>query len=245
MTQIPPGWYPDPAPGQPGVPQGQRYWDGSQWTEHVAPGAVQTAPGPEPYAGQYATYAGPPPATTPDGQPLSGWWARVGAYLLDALIMGVVTVAVGLPFILRIGHVYAHAFRTAEAAARHGGNPDTALQLARSDIAGPTLAVGLISLALGFVYHVGFLKWKQATPGKLVVGLRVRLRETPGPMSWRTCALRWVAQFGAVGLLQFLPVVRLVIALYPLLDDLWPLWDAKKQALHDKVARTNVVRIRA
>ena len=28
----PPGWYPDPqAPGY------QRYWDGAQWTQHVAP----------------------------------------------------------------------------------------------------------------------------------------------------------------------------------------------------------------
>ena len=46
MTQIPAGWYPDPASGQPGpygepgpVPQGQRYWDGTGWTEHVAAGA--------------------------------------------------------------------------------------------------------------------------------------------------------------------------------------------------------------
>ncbi|MFP5327301.1 MAG: DUF2510 domain-containing protein [Acidimicrobiia bacterium] len=35
-----PGWYPDPS----GTPQ-QRYWDGAQWTEHVAPmAAPQTAP---------------------------------------------------------------------------------------------------------------------------------------------------------------------------------------------------------
>jgi uncharacterized RDD family membrane protein YckC len=27
-----------------------------------------------------------------------------------------------------------------------------------------------------------------------------------------------------------------------MIDMLWPLWDDKKQALHDKVARTNVVR---
>jgi hypothetical protein len=35
-----------------------------------------------------------------------------------------------------------------------------------------------------------------------------------------------------------------VFGLYPLLDDLWPLWDDKKQAIHDKLAKTNVVRIR-
>jgi uncharacterized RDD family membrane protein YckC len=29
-----------------------------------------------------------------------------------------------------------------------------------------------------------------------------------------------------------------------LLDHLWPAWDGKKQAIHDKIARTNVVRSR-
>ena len=39
-TQDPtPGWYPDPE-----VPGGQRYWDGTQWTEHKA-GAAPVAPG--------------------------------------------------------------------------------------------------------------------------------------------------------------------------------------------------------
>ncbi len=33
MTQLPPaGWYPEA-----GSPTGQRYWDGSQWTQHVEP----------------------------------------------------------------------------------------------------------------------------------------------------------------------------------------------------------------
>ena len=39
-TQDPaPGWYPDPE-----VAGGQRYWDGTQWTEHKA-GAAPVAPG--------------------------------------------------------------------------------------------------------------------------------------------------------------------------------------------------------
>jgi hypothetical protein len=40
MSTTPAGWYPDTqTPGQ------QRYWDGSQWTEHTAPGAGQAQPG--------------------------------------------------------------------------------------------------------------------------------------------------------------------------------------------------------
>ncbi len=37
--QTPAGWYPDPE-----VAGGQRYWDGTQWTEHKA-GAAPVAPG--------------------------------------------------------------------------------------------------------------------------------------------------------------------------------------------------------
>jgi hypothetical protein len=35
-TTTPAGWYPDPSDAAGG---GLRYWDGSQWTEHLAPGA--------------------------------------------------------------------------------------------------------------------------------------------------------------------------------------------------------------
>ena len=39
-------------------------------------------------------------------------------------------------------------------------------------------------------YFVGFLRWKGATPGKLICGLRVRLRERPGRLPWSTIAIR-------------------------------------------------------
>ncbi len=39
-------------------------------------------------------------------------------------------------------------------------------------------------------YFVLFLRWKGATPGKLICGLRVRLRERPGRLPWSTIAIR-------------------------------------------------------
>ena len=44
-------------------------------------------------------------------------------------------------------------------------------------------------------------------------------------------------------LLGLVPFVGGLTGLYSLLDDLWPLWDDKKQAIHDKIAKTNVVRL--
>ena len=62
-------------------------------------------------------------------------------------------------------------------------------------------------------------------------------------MTIGTVLLRWVGQYG-VGLLGLLPVVGCLSFVYTLLDYLWPLWDDKNQAIHDKIAKTNVVRIR-
>ena len=78
----------------------------------------------------------------------------------------------------------------------------------------------------------------------MVLGLERRLRERPGPLSWGTVLARWfTANLGS--LLSLLPVVALFAWAYSLLDVLWPLWDPKRQAVHDKVARTNVVPFRS
>lgn len=113
----------------------------------------------------------------------------------------------------------------------------------QESIVGPMLTIALIYLAVGFVYQVGFLMTVQATPGKLLLGLRVRLRERPGPLPLWSVLLRWAAQSG-YSILGVVPVVGSLLGIYWLLDHLWPLWDGKKQAIHDKVARTNVVRVR-
>ena len=246
-----PGWHLDPVPAQPGQPAQLRYWDGARWTEHVAPAQPPAAAaaqygGPPAYAGSYgAAYAGTGKraATTPDGVPLAGWWQRVLAYVLDAMIVGLVAGIIALPWVREALDVYRDWF---DQALRVGGTGtgstiDTG-QLQR-DLARPLAYILGIQLVLGFCYHVGFLRWKQATPGKLVVGLRVRLRETPGPMSLGTVVLRWLGQFG-IGIVGLVPFVGSLTGLYSLLDVLWPLWDDKRQAIHDKVARTNVVRTR-
>jgi uncharacterized RDD family membrane protein YckC len=263
MTQIPAGWYPDPDPNQPVSAPGQkrqRYWDGQQWTEHVQPGVGQpAAPGGTlggtqggydqgtatqdyqpmaPYAGGVQIAR----ATTPDGQPLAGWWIRVAAFLIDTVIVSVVGALLGFTWVRQITEAYTDFIDQTRDAVRAGSAmPDTTDLMA--DIAGPLLAFSLLSLAVSFAYHAGFLKWKAATPGKLALGLRVRLRETPGPLSWATVVKRWVTQKG-YAILTVVPILGSVIIIYPLLNGLWPLWDSRKQALHDKVAKTNVVRQR-
>jgi uncharacterized RDD family membrane protein YckC len=247
----PPGWHPDPLPAQPGRPAQLRYWDGTRWTQHVAPAQPAFHPAAPPaYEGTFGapyaqpvTYAAKPPPTTPDGVPLAGWWIRVAAYVLDALIVGIMTAIVATPWLRDLWHTYRDWIDEVIKSTEAGGDSTVDTAQLQRDIARPLAIIVGIQLVIGFCYHVGFLMWRQATPGKLMTGLRVRLRERPGPMPLGTVVVRWLAQFG-VGVLSLVPFVGSATGIYTLLDHLWPLWDQNNQAIHDKVAKTNVTRVR-
>ena len=263
----PAGWYKDPAPRNPAAPDSLRYWDGSNWTgqtrlasrrerqtwaaEAVAAqtayqhDVMQRAEAGDLHAQQVlvsAAAADRSRGTTPDGAPLAGWWIRVAAQVLDSIVLMVLGSAFAWRFIKQIGDVYAQYFDDVLSASRAGSpQPDPALLASR--MAEPIMWIAIVFLTVGLLYEVGFLKAFQATPGKLVVGLQVRLREAPGPLPWRAVLLRWAGKNG-VGVLQVIPFGAFFSGLYSLLDYLWPLWDGKRQALHDKLAGTNVVRSR-
>jgi uncharacterized RDD family membrane protein YckC len=254
MTQIPADWYPDPAPDRP--PGRLRYWDGQQWTEHLHdPAPVPVAYPTQPPA--YPGYEAYPPAqapltaqpvwapeaarvaATPDGQPLSGWWRRVLAWFLDVLISIPVLLVGMIPVLVSQWDELSTWFDDLTYAIDHdtADPPDPALF---DPSTGPGFAL-VVSLVVATVaYHVVFLRWKQATPGKLIMGMRVRRRETPG-LPWSSIVLR-VGFLGGLYFIDMIPISGFaLIGFVLLLDVLWPLWDGKKQALHDKVAGTNVV----
>lgn len=174
--------------------------------------------------------------TTPDGQPLAGWWRRFAALCIDAvLVLPLYAVAVA-PFVVaewdELGDWYS---RSTEPGATTPPRPEL-LQ----SFSGPQLASYVIVLALVAVYTIGFWRWKQATPGKLLVGTRLRLRERPGPLPWRVMLLRFFF-IQPLGWAAYLPVVGRVVTIVVLLNYLWPLWDRKRQTFYDKLAGTNVV----
>jgi len=101
------------------------------------------------------------------------------------------------------------------------------------------LILTVATLCVGMLYHVGFLRWKSATPGKLLCGLRVVPVDRGhdlGPLTWSSVLIRagvWV-----------LPGISSFLSLITLVDVLFPLWHPKRQALHDIAAKTQVVRTR-
>lgn len=253
MTQIPAGWYPDPAPQS--LPGRLRYWDGGGWTEHThdpqpvppsyppayptpygQPGDGRSAYAPQP---AYGPIAPKPRPTTPDGQPLSGWWRRVLAVVLDGVIQVPLYALAATPVVIWQWDELSSWFSgLSDAIDNNADNPpDPAILDATS---APGLLLVLSLLVATTLYTVVFLRWKQATPGKLIVGTRIRRRDTPGPLPWSTITLR-VGFVTALSLFAQVPLIGALFALAALVDYLWPLWDDKNQALHDKVARTNVV----
>ncbi len=262
MTGMDAGWYRDPAPANPASPATLRFWDGKTWTPQTkvasrrvrrewqeeatvarlaqarmaataAPGVQQAVLGLELETSR---------DFTPDGDRLAGWWSRVGASIVDSLIVSTLGVAFAWRFIGQLMDAFRGYVAAAEAASRAGSQPPD-LSTFTNAVTGPLVAIAVVMWAVRFVYDVGFLKGFQATPGKMLLGLEVRLRERPGPLSWGTVLIRWVTQNAYVAF-QLLPVVGLFGSLYSLLDSLWPLWDGQRQAIHDKTARTNVVRRR-
>jgi uncharacterized RDD family membrane protein YckC len=99
----------------------------------------------------------------------------------------------------------------------------------RSESVGLTCLLQLINLGLGLAYSVVFLGAMGRTPGKLFLGLHVT-----GPDN----------SLGGLGygraLLRYIGYIPSTLALF--LGYLWMLWDPEKQAWHDKIAETHVVK---
>jgi len=221
------------AQGAPSVqdsPMAQRGYDSPQQGQ-AQPGGQWPAygQGPESPGGQQLGWQSHP-ATTPDGVPLSGWWLRVLARVLDQIFTSLLALPLTGWFYYSYFVGYLKWVDDLSAQSAAGSSP--VFGLPPLDIYLSLFAAVIIQLLVFGAYEVFFLSRSGATPGKKIVGISVRLRDQAGPPPMKA-VLRRTGCFMVVQL----PLIN--IAYY--LDVLWPLWDDKKQALHDKVAATNVV----
>lgn len=253
----PSGWYPDPANAG-----AERWWDGWQWSRNTR--AREGAPPPPPISqpspasgpaypsgahppNPYAGYPGQPgaypaaaygraPVGTADGIPLAGWWLRALAVVVDAVIVGTVAGLLSFPVLQRVaGRLIAFVQETMAS----GGPPSDSFAPPLIITTSESLLITAVQLVVALAYHVLFLRTKAATPGKLVTGLRVvpvdRGRSTT-PLGWGTVTVR--------ALVWLVPMVNGLLMAVRLVDALFPLWQPKRQSLHDLAAKTQVVRVR-
>jgi uncharacterized RDD family membrane protein YckC len=132
-----------------------------------------------------------------------GFWARVGATLIDAVLL----VAITYPILI----------------AAYGLEYFSSSQ--PKFVEGP-LDI-LVSWVFPFVAIVLFWHYKQATPGKMVIGARVVDATTGERLSIGRCITRYLG-----GIIATLPLG---------LGLLWVAFDPRKQGWHDKIAGTVVV----
>ncbi len=117
------------------------------------------SPPPPPPTGGYMPAQGYAPATN-----YGGFWIRVVAYIIDAIILGIVA-----------------------------GIIDAILHINLTDPQSPSRNTGsLISLALSLAYFAGMWSYQGATLGQRIFKLRVVDASTGQPISIGKAALRWV-----------------------------------------------------
>jgi uncharacterized RDD family membrane protein YckC len=185
-----------------------------------APPPLPQAPPYEPMAEGEAPpggWASPiPTAQGWEGRPLASWGSRVGATLLDILILTV-------PMAVLIGVIVAVAFS--------------------SDVGAVVLGIflGVTYLVAAFLYAPVLMAREGGgngqSWGKQIVGIRA-VRDVGQPFDFGNAFLR---EFVIKGLL-FGTVGGWFLGIPTLLDYLWPLWDDENRCLHDMVAKTHVVR---
>jgi uncharacterized RDD family membrane protein YckC len=212
-----------------GAGQGQQGGPRGQWPAYGQdPGQLgQQPPG-------WASQA----PTTPDGVLLSGWWKRVGARAIDSIIVWIMALPLTLGPLEQIGTVFSDYIQAIMAAVETGST--TTPPQPTAELTGPILQYSLTVLAVYLVYEIALLTMTGATIGKRILGISVRLRDKPGPPPLVAVLKRTAVKEGG-NIIGSVPVLGVFGSLFGLLDALWPLWDDKKQAIHDRVGATNVV----
>ncbi len=159
------------------------------------------------------------------GVAFSGHGARLGAYLIDAILLGIVVTAIVLIFMLPvIGTVADRAIHQPD----YWSDPATWSELG----GGLGLAVlgWTFASVIGLLYFPFFWARGGATPGMKVAGIRVVADRDGSRIGWGTAILRligwWVS--AAVFYLGFV----------------WILVDSRRRGWHDLIAGTCVISAR-
>ena len=97
---------------------------------------------------------------------------------------------------------------------------------------GETLLVIVLFLIPEAIYYTWMVGSRSQTVGKMALGIKIVDAESRAPIGYLRAFRRWLST-AAMRALFWIPAI---------VDHLWPLRDRRNQALHDKFARSVVVR---
>jgi uncharacterized RDD family membrane protein YckC len=141
-------------------------------------------------------------------KPYAGFWIRVVARMIDNTITSIAGYIFQIPMLVVIARMGA------------SGTPNVSMVIGTAAIA------IVLSLAAAAYYESWFLVNKGATPGKMILGLKV-IRARGGSFTWGLAIGRYFA-FMMSGLLLYFGYFMAG-------------WDEEKRALHDRICDTRVV----
>jgi uncharacterized RDD family membrane protein YckC len=183
------------------------------------------APPPPPAASGPPAFpaGGPVRGGDPTTLPYATWGIRVGGYLIDTVVFLVVLIVLFLLF-------------------RHSNALNVHLMAQRGMRRRHVSALPfLITAALYVVYGTVLCGSPRGqTLGMMAVGVRAVREGSLGVLGYGRALARAVVE----GVFRLIELLFVVLGLIWLLDMLFPLWDGKRQTLHDKVAGSVVLRLR-
>lgn len=141
-------------------------------------------------------------------KPYAGFWIRLVARMIDNTITSIAGYVFQIPMFVVLARMDKQK------------GPDLPW------LVGTMALAVVLSLAAAAYYEAWFLVKKGATPGKMILGLKV-IRARGGPMTWSLAVGRYFA--------HMLSAFTLYIG-YMMAG-----WDEEKRALHDRVCDTRVV----
>ena len=166
----------------------------------------------------------PTPRSIAATRPTPSWGIRLGGYLIDTVIFAVVVVVLLVVF-------------------RHSNTLEVHLMARRGTTRRRHISAVpfLITAVLYVVYGTVLCGSKRGqTVGMMAVGVRAVREGSFGVLGYGRALARAVVE----GVLRLIELLFVLLGVIWLLDMLFPLWDAKRQTLHDKVAGSVVVRLR-
>ena len=150
---------------------------------------------------------------------LAGLGSRLGARILDAILVGV---GMGILFLIGLGGLILSALSGDEAA----------VILAFIAV---VFGLALLFLLVTLLYEVTMIALRGQTVGKMLTGVRVLRADDGGIPGWGKSIGRWLV----LTLPSQVPAVGWIITLLVYLS---PTWDDRRQGWHDKTVATVVVK---
>ena len=194
------------------------------------------AGGPYPHYGPAQQYGWRPPPMplAPDGRPLADFGTRLLSHLIDTSILTGIAMVIFVPVLFGAFFVLMPDLTDSVTGTTTSVTPDEVI----ADFFLPLLLIelGLVLVLLAgyYIYFVEMMYRSGQTLGKKLMKIKVVPFEPGATLTRGMAAKRYLIEF----------VAGTVVPLFYYADGLWQLWDKPyQQTLHDKVAKTVVIKV--